>query len=218
MSTLSALVLAGGYSRRMGIDKALLPMPHRQPLLLNTVQIAQQVATEVAVVTPWPSRYRTLLAPTNALLIQEPSLPHPPNNVLDTAYSDTAHRDKPSAGPLSGFAYGWQHVSTEWCLLLACDLPYLDADALAQWWNWIELLPELDSPMASLVARRRGWQPLCGFYHRRCLPSLNRYLATAQRGFQPWLQQVSVARYDNISTQMFFNCNTPVEWSAVIGE
>lgn len=254
MSTLSALILAGGHSRRMGTDKALLPLPlapsdgssssREQPLLLHTVKIARQVATEVAVVTPWPSRYDTFLAATDVRLIQEPFPNHqplspkgrPPKTSLRQHPTHSAK--KLSAGPLSGFAYGWQHITSDWCLLLACDLPYLDAAELTQWWQWISsrlacdalagagtttvgpstFPPDGLAPMASLAFGRKGWEPLCGFYHRSCLTSLNDHIATAQRAFHPWLQQLSIARYNNISPQIFFNCNTPVEWQTVISE
>ena len=218
MPTLSALILAGGYSRRMGTDKALLPLSHNQPMLLRTAQIAQQIATDVAVVTPWPSRYRSLLSTTEVRLVQEPTT---------ARCLDSGSAEKPSAGPLSGFAYGWQHITSDWCLLLACDLPYLDAVRLNQWWSWTVSAVSHDVmetgldgayPMASLAAGANGWEPLCGFYHRSCLPSLTRQLATAQRAFQPWLQRLTIARYDDIAPQMFFNCNTPAEWRAVIGD
>lgn len=243
MPTLSALILAGGHSRRMGTDKALLPLPRNsapsnpslsnlapinlapsnpvpsgQPLLLQTVQVAQQLTGDVAVVTPWPARYRALLATTDARLIQESPPP----------LQETRRGVKPSSGPLSGFAYGWQHTTSDWCLLLACDLPYLDAKSLHRWWCWIDSRWGGDAshrgstnealPMASLVSSRKGWEPLCGFYHRSCLPSLNRQIATSQRAFQPWLQQLSIARYDALSPHMLFNCNTPAEWRAVTSE
>ncbi|NJM99307.1 MAG: NTP transferase domain-containing protein [Phormidesmis sp. RL_2_1] len=46
-------------------------------------------------------------------------------------------REHGTAGPLSGFAQGWQHIDSDWCLLLACDLPNLEASALAAWWHWL---------------------------------------------------------------------------------
>jgi len=201
----------------MGTDKALLQLPNGQPLLHRTVQVAQQVTPTVAVVTPWPARYHTLLADTDAQLIQEP----PPNPVPRQSYTALQTEQKPSAGPLSGFAYGWQHISSDWCLLLACDLPYLNAEALNQWWHHVvstrvvSTSTERVLPVASLVASRKGWEPLCGFYHRSCLHSLTHQLSTDQFAFQPWLQKISVVRYDEASPKMFWNCNTLADWQAV---
>lgn len=211
---LSCLILAGGHSRRMGQDKALLPMQDGRSLLLQTVQTAQQVTPNVAVITPWPNRYRSLL-PADTQLIQEPSATAQPGC-------------KPSAGPLSGFAYGWQQMTpSDWCLLLACDLPYLEASALHNWWTSIVALGQRSHslgseaksnarfPMASLAANEKGWEPLCGFYHRSCIPSLRHQLAGQQYAFQPWLRQLAVTRYDGASARMFFNCNTPAQWQAI---
>ncbi len=237
--TLSVLILAGGHSRRMGQDKALLTMQDGQSLLLHTARVAQQIATEVAVVTPWPTRYRAHL-PDAVRLIQEPvvnqwqdlskegslsQLPSAPSKSTSSQVAPQLSRNKPSAGPLSGFAYGWQHIHADWCLLLACDLPHLDVSVLQQWWAWIgSSVNNLESehfssnPVASLAANDKGWEPLCGFYHRRCLPSLSRQLAEQQYAFQPWLQRLSIARYYCALPQMFFNCNTPSEWQAAIAE
>ncbi|MEL7333155.1 MAG: NTP transferase domain-containing protein, partial [Cyanobacteria bacterium J06560_2] len=121
---------------------------------------------------------------------------------------------------LHGFAQGWLAISSDWCLLLACDLPHLRADVLQQWWRRIQdctvdgwLEPEM-VPMASLAPGRRGWEPLCGFYHRRCLPSLNQRVETHQHSFQSWLKTFPIAGYNGVPSKMLFNCNTPADWKA----
>lgn len=213
---LSVMVLAGGRSRRMGQDKALLPMEDDQPLLLKTVQVAQSLTSNIVIVTPWIERYQALL-PESVILLKEPPQPS----------SSTSK----SAGPLSGFVYGWEAVPSAWCLLLACDMPYLEGLHLRRWWAWLQ--SELEnpsaspSPMASLAPfsqavegvsrknKRKGWEPLCGYYHRRCLPSLTQHLESGQHSFQSWLSKISVVPYYSLPEQMLFNCNTPADWAVV---
>lgn len=204
--SLSVMVLAGGRSRRMGKDKALLPMESGQSLLLKTVQIAQQLSTETVVVTPWPERYQGSI-PDSVSFIKEPSPPTSPSAL------------PLCAGPLSGFAYGWQAISSDWCLLLACDLPYLEFVVMQHWWDW--LIAYLDdtqghfTPMASLTPGPKGWEPLCGYYHRSCIPSLNQYLHRGQNSFQAWLSVAPVVPYRSVPSKMLFNCNTPTDWAVV---
>lgn len=214
--SLSAIILAGGHSRRMGEDKALLKTPGGQSLLSQTAQIAQQITPDVTVITAWPERYQSILPPGVRLICESANEP-----------STIAF----GAGPLSGFAQGWRQVQGDWCLLLSCDLPYLEAASLSQWWCWLlansptNLLapPPANSsaapiaPMASLAPGSKGWEPLCGYYHRHCLAALQHYLQVPvnAHSFQAWLTTISVEPYLHLPPQMLFNCNTPQDWATV---
>ncbi|MBW4614344.1 MAG: molybdenum cofactor guanylyltransferase [Desmonostoc vinosum HA7617-LM4] len=188
-SELSAIVLAGGKSSRMGQDKALIPV-HGVPLLQQVYHIAQNCAGIVYIVTPWPERYENLLLPDCEFIREIPlpgeTLPH---------------------GPLVGFAQGLTKVQTDWVLLLACDLPRLRAEVLQ---DWITKLGSVDDDaIAALAHHPKGWQPLCGFYHRRCLPYLLEFINKGGRSFQQWLEQKSVEVLPLPELEMLFNCNTP---------
>ncbi|MEB3336441.1 MAG: molybdenum cofactor guanylyltransferase, partial [Leptolyngbyaceae bacterium] len=117
---LSAIVLAGGQSSRMGQDKALIPVGG-VPMIQRVWAIAQQCASPIYVVTPWPERYQPLL-PTDCRFVHETPL----------AGETAAH------GPLVGFAQGLAHVQTEWVLLLACDLPQLQVQIFQAWMQQLE--------------------------------------------------------------------------------
>ncbi|MDZ8050110.1 MAG: molybdenum cofactor guanylyltransferase [Aulosira sp. ZfuVER01] len=210
---LTAIVLAGGQSSRMGQDKALIPI-QGIPLLQRVCSIAQACADTVYVVTPWPERYQHLFLP-GCQFIQEiplsPSSLSPLSTPLATTRETRATQWLPlspsSHGPLVGFAQGMAQVQTDWVLLLACDLPKLKVEALQE---WIGRLDEVgDDAIAALAHHAKGWEPLCGFYRRRCLPELLDFINQGGRSFQQWLKQHSVQVLPVLEPEMLFNCNTP---------
>lgn len=197
----AALILAGGQSQRMGRDKALLQLPQTGQLLLQHVyEVAQCCSSTVYVLTPWPERYAALLPQTAVWL----------------------HESTPGAGPLVALSLGWsliladcqQHSPPEWLLVLACDMPALDPRLLQQWQRTLTGVDA--SAIAALPRRADRWEPLCGFYHRRCVPNLNKAISLNIRSFQRWLAQEQVATLivnsHDKSYDMLKNCNTPVDW------
>lgn len=188
--SLAAIVLAGGRSSRMGRDKALIPV-QGVPLLQRVCLVALECTSSVFVVTPWIDRYRAIV-PSACHLIQE------------TPRSD----DALPQGPLVGFAQALAQVQADWVLLLACDLPRLDAAILQA------ALPELSTlktEIALLPKTEECWEPLCGFYRSTCLTSLNAAISWGERSFQGWLAQESVRELPVANTNLFFNCNTPAD-------
>ena len=135
--------------------------------------------------TAWPERYQAIV-PEGCQFIQEAA----------------------AQGPLAGFAQGLVHVQTEWVLLLACDLPKLQATTLR---SWAEDLKNISPAVMALVSReetQKGWEPLCAFYRRASLDSLQQFLSQGGRSFQAWLSQISVQELP-WAEEMLFNCNTP---------
>lgn len=191
LSSLSTIVLAGGQSSRMGQDKALLPIVG-VPLLRRVCEVALQLSPEVHVITAWPDRYRTIVLP-ECRLIQEQVQAEP-------------------HGPLVGFAQALAQVQTEWVLLLACDLPCLKAETLRSGAKQLNHVSE----SAFLPKGDRGWEPLCGFYRTKCLPSIKRAIALGDRSFQQWLAGETVQEWQGVERSMLFNCNTPEEWGEIV--
>ncbi len=192
-SYVTTIVLAGGKSTRMGRDKALIPI-QGVPMLQLICTIAEACTDKVYVVTPWPELYQELLTPKSQFIREVPL-------TGETGNESRTH------GPLVGFMQGLAAVETNWVLLLACDLPNLRLEILQDWISKLDTISE--NKMAALVENNQIWQPLCGFYRRRCLPELTRYIQEGGRSFQQWLKSYSVEVLLLEDPEMLFNFNSP---------
>jgi molybdenum cofactor guanylyltransferase len=185
----TALILAGGQSSRMGADKALL-LWQGLPLLQRVVQVAQQCCATVCIVTPWPERYQQLDSGSIHWWLESPG----------------------NAGPLVALAQSLDAVQTPWILLLACDMPQLDPAVLC---HWIAQLPRQDSDSAAIAYvpyNQTRWEPLCGLYNVAAgRAALEAFIAEGGRSFQTWLSRIEAIpiEVDDAIAPMLRNCNTP---------
>src|SRR5580692_8319484 len=140
----SGFVLAGGGSSRMGRDKAMLPYGGTT-LVEHLARAVQDAARSVALIGD-PGRYSNLGYPV--------------------------YPDKFSGcGPLGGIYTALSVSSTDWNLIVACDMPAVTVDVLK-----VLLANAQESTGDCVVATgpTREPEPLCAVYHRRCLPVLAR--------------------------------------------
>lgn len=183
----SALILAGGQSRRMGQDKALV-LWQGVPLIQRVYQVARQCCASVYLVTPWPERYQAQLGEPLMLISDE----------------------LPDQGPLMGLRQGLGWVTTPWVLALACDLPNLDPTVLQ---GWMAQLAGLAPDCLAYVPRQvtGEWEPLCGFYRREAYGALESYLQAGGRSCLSWLARLTVKEIAIApqEQEMFRNCNWP---------
>jgi molybdenum cofactor guanylyltransferase len=180
----------------MGRDKALIEV-NQVPLLAHICRIAQQCADPVYVVTPWVDRYQSVVDPQVRF-------------IPEVLVADQTN------GSLMGFIQGLAIVETDWVLLLACDLPNLRAEVLQQ---WAAELSNVGEAIALIPKNPEGWwEPLCGFYRRDCLASLEAYGASGGRSFQRWIaqQETKVRKLEVGDREMLLNCNTPEDYHLAI--
>jgi molybdopterin-guanine dinucleotide biosynthesis protein A len=147
MTVSTGYVLAGGESRRMGRDKALLPWGGTT-LLGHALDRLRQVCGEVAILAGAEPRY----ADQGARV------------VMDTV------RD---AGPLAGLLAALDDAHTEVVLMLAVDLPSVPPALLA---FLLELAGRAEVDVVAPVVGLRP-QPLCAAYRRSCTPAVRHHLA-----------------------------------------
>lgn len=93
----TAVILAGGESRRMGQDKANLPLGGRT-LLQSVIATMQPLFAEVIISVRQPR--------------PEIALPQVCDNPLH-------------AGPLAGLLAGLERAATPWVFAVACDMPFI---------------------------------------------------------------------------------------------
>lgn len=206
---ISALILAGGQSSRMGRDKALIPI-QGVPLIRRVYEAALPSCDAVYVISSWGDRYRSVL-PESCKFIPEMVAGHTTGTLPYTH------------GPLIAFSQGLSYLQersknrekSDWILLLACDLPNLQSAMIQGWCDRIDDCP--DSTIALLPSYgTKGWHPLCGFYHDRCFPSLQRFIGEGGRSFQKWLGQEEVRSLPVDDPELLFNCNTPSDLKQLI--
>lgn len=198
-NSLSAILLAGGRSSRMGRDKATIeidgvPLIRRIYDVVASCQDGDRViANHIYVVTPWAQKYRSLL-PLNCHFIPE---------------------QQPHQGPLIGFSQGLAAMTSPWILLLACDLPNLSTPLVQ---SWIDGLPSVSAQSIAYLPKHlhKGWEPLCGFYRQSCHRSLLEYIDGGGQSFQGWLKLNPVTELVVTDPLWLVNCNTPTDLARVV--
>lgn len=161
----SAVLLAGGASRRMGVDKALLPAPGGRAPSLS--------------VPLWQRQLQTLQALQPAeIFISGPRKPGFPTTVRCIA-------DRvPSRGPLGGLATCLQQVTTPCLVVLAIDLPFMETEFLAR-------LLEACGPGRGAVPRgHTRYEPLAAVYPRAAAQIANAALDAGRLKLQGFVDEL----------------------------
>ena len=190
------IVLAGGGSTRMGMDKAHLPWSWRRlPLYRIQLDKADRLG---------PERVPALLSGREGQTY--PELPDGVRLVHDAP-------DLAGQGPLAGLVSCLEACAESWVAVLAIDTPLIPGDYLA------DLLEEAQQSGKSVVPRDgEKWEPLAAVYHRETLLEAARnQLAAGRRDLQSlaragaaagWLIARTVAPMER---WMFANLNTLLE-------
>ncbi len=166
MERLDGVVLAGGRSRRLGLDKALVRFGG-VPLLRIVVERVAQVCREVVVAVDRQDRYEGLGLPARLVADESPGL-----------------------GPLSGLQVGLRTCRTEHVMVAACDLPFLNVELLRH----MARLPR--SYQALVPWRDGRWEPLHAIYARSCLETVDAMAAASGGSMQELLGRLNVRRLD----------------------
>ncbi|MDN5293175.1 MAG: molybdenum cofactor guanylyltransferase [Eubacteriales bacterium] len=187
---ISGVILAGGKSRRMQVNKAFLAEASR-PLIEIIREKVAAVAAEVIIVTNDPTAYLEVAA--------------------DQIVTDLI----PRRGPLGGIHAGVEAASFSAIFVTACDMPFITPSLI----NLLCQKMEETEAEAVVPFWQEKWQPLCALYHKSCLPAVERCLKEARlkvTSFYPSIR-VQPLTEDEIATvgdpqRLFFNVNRPEDW------
>jgi molybdopterin-guanine dinucleotide biosynthesis protein A len=198
MEGITSTILAGGQSRRMGTDKALLRLTPDGPTLIETVigRLHEAGIPPSFVVTDRPGRYGWLGVP----------------EVVD---------EWSGAGPLGGILAALRNSPHPCILIVACDMPLLNPSLL----RYMASLPITGGALVPRysVEWREVIEPLHAIYSSRCVDLLRARVeagllrvTNAIGAIDPQFVEENTLRLHDPYLSSFRNVNTPQEWSTLL--
>ena len=189
MSALTIVLQAGGQSTRMGEDKGLMSFDGTTLIEYILRQIID-LADIVFVVSNQPYDYEFLGLPV---------------------FMDV----RPGIGSLGGLLTAMTYVRTNYALVLACDMPFVNLNLIT---FMLEQAPNHDV-IVPVYGGEQYIEPFRGLYSKTCLPAIERAVVAGKRraiAFHPdvnvrLISQQEVMRFDP-GGQTFINVNTPEDY------
>lgn len=179
--TIGLIILAGGNSSRMGIDKVWLRWQGETLFSRLFAKASTYGFSEILVsVNKNIERYEQY-----------------PVAVVPDIYLN--------CGPLGGLHAGLQAGKADYFFAISCDMPFFQFSFLVEWQK------ELQQGIQAIVPLTFGQeQPLAAVYHKSCLPVIEKLLEQKNYKVHALLAQVNTKWIDmSENTSLFFNVNTP---------
>jgi molybdopterin-guanine dinucleotide biosynthesis protein A len=181
----TGIVLCGGKNSRMGVNKAFLPVGGRE-IIQRLLDCLMPILPEIILVTNEPHAYTHLGLKTVCDLI-------------------------PARGPLSGIHAGLVFSKNFYNLVLACDMPFINAKLVRY------LVAKAQGYDLAVPRLAQGLEPLVAVYAKTCLPVIEKNLTNGRLkvvDFYAGLRVncLSQAEIQQVTTSdVFFNINTPAD-------
>ncbi len=197
-SDVTGVVLAGGKGSRLGRDKALVRLG-RESLLERAVRRLRLTASSVVIVVSAPGELRGL-------------------GFLEGQGVEIAVDALSCGGPLAGIHAGLKAARTDRCVVVGCDMPFVDAGLLAYMAEGLE-----DADVVVPLIEGRGFvEPLCAAYSRACVLAIERVTSCGPARVVRLFDEVRVRyvgedvwrRFDPEGLS-FVNINTPSDLARV---
>ena len=128
------------------------------------------------------------------------------------------HRDKKKPflmdeldieAPINGLYTALVHTTSDWILLLSCDLPLMDQDTIAHLWSYVKsgkeiIIPEINGEL----------QPTCALYNKRLKDPVFEQINNNRLSLKELISKVDYHSIDlNERSDYFLNMNTKSDMS-----
>ena len=182
-------ILAGGLSRRMGVEKSFIPLGG-SPLIQHVMsRVDRQVARTILNANGDAARFSAIFQTIV------------PDSIVGSV--------GPLAGVLTGMEWTRENVPyASWVLTVACDSPFIPRDLVDRMGDAIEA-EGADMACASSGGRAH---PVCGLWPVRLADDLHKAILKEEvRKVDVWTERykLAVVDYPNDPYDPFFNANTP---------
>lgn len=189
----TAAILAGGKSSRMNYkNKAFLE--YENNYFIQRIIDALSDYEEIIIISNNPDDYKGLGL-----------------KVIKDIY--------PSQGPLSGIHSALNYIKTDYCLVVACDMPFINK-------NVVNYLGSINDDYEVLIPKVEGkLQPLCAIYKKSCKELMERELLRNNNKLIKTCLNFNTKIIDDFSSlreindkkeKNFYNINTVEEYGKLI--
>lgn len=183
---MSAIIVAGGQSLRMGRDKAFVKLDGKR-LLDRVLDALPPSAGTVIISANDPRMYEEYQA-RGIIVVPDPL---------------------PEQGPLVGLLAGLDAIDDDAALALSCDAPFLSTSLLEH------LLAACQAHDAAVTITTGRIHPLLSAYKKACVPAIRRHIARGDRKVDSFYGDVDVYWVDEEEMKIYdpelassYNVNT----------
>lgn len=187
---LFGLVLAGGESRRMGEEKALIRYSG-EPQIARAATLLREVCDDVYVSARADQEHVARAAGVELI----------PDQLMEIG---------PASGVLSAMR---AHPDAAW-FVLACDMPFVDAGTIRR------LAVEREASCCATAFENADGriEPLCAIYERKARPPLEESVRAGNMSLRAWLEIVPIRRIAAPNAETLWSVNSPTERADAIAK
>ena len=185
MNAITAVILAQGKNKRIGLAKSLLE--------INGISIIEK---EVKLL-------KTIF--DNIIIISEKE--ELKRRFPDIKFYDDIYKE---IGPLGGIHSALYHISSGSAFVFACDMPNLSKDIITR-----QIKLYLKSRIEIVVPRHsQGIEPLHAIYHKRAIMNINQIISQKIYSIRSFYKGMRIKYFDVTDEEIkyFYNVNTMKEY------
>lgn len=186
---MTAIILAGGKSIRMGTNKAFLTY-RNIPFIEIQIETLKRLFRDIIISANDASFYEHLKLP-----------------IVPDVF--------PGKGPISGICAGLMHSKHSYAFVIACDMPFINKDVIV----YMKGLVKSDDYDVIVPHTVRGPEPLHAFYSKKCIATMQQCLEEGNLRMTDFLKKVNVRHVNveelmksGADIKSFINLNTYQEY------